>query len=269
MTEPFELFFTNGHATALHARRHGELERGFDWSSLEASGFDATLVPRARLAWTQQALSEYGTAISMTQLLEALARASMPLDLITLAATCVTQELEHAELYSRLAMQLGGGAPVAFEPGALGLPAPTTGDPVQRANELMVRLCCVGEAFSFPMLAAGLEHALHPLVRAVLERVVAEESLHGRLGMLYLEWVDDELGDAERARLGEVATQMLGSLARQLPERDALAPGVPLEQLQALGWLDPASWRRRAHQAMREAVIVPLARFGIVATPPV
>ncbi len=268
MTEPFELFFTTGHAATLHARRHGGLERDFDWASLCAAHLDPALVPRARAAWTQQALSEYGTAVSMTQLLEALARAAMPLDLITLAATAVTHELEHAELYSRLAMSLGGGAPLPFEPTSLGLPTPTVGDPVQRANELMVKLCCVGEAFSFPMLAAGLEAPLQPLVRAVLERVVAEEALHGRLGALYLEWVAEELRDDERVRLGAVATQMLASLARQLPVSDALAPGVPEAQLRSLGWLDPATWRQRAHQTMHEAVIAPLSKHGIVATPP-
>jgi hypothetical protein len=268
VSAPFELFFTNGHAAALHARRHGELERGFDWASLEASAFDPTLVPRARAAWTQQALSEYGTAVSMTQALEALARAAMPLDLITLTAASITHELEHAELYSRLAMSLGGGTEVSFASHTLGVPTPVVSDPLQRANELMVRLCCVGEAFSFPMLAAGLDAPLHPLVRVVLERVVAEESLHGRLGTLYLEWVADELTDGERARLGTVATQMLSTIARQLPASDALAPGVPLEQLRSLGWLDPATWRRRAHQVMREAVIGPLSRFGIVAAAP-
>jgi hypothetical protein len=268
VTQPFELYFTDGHATALHARRHGELERGFDWASLTEGDFDPALVPRARAAWTQQALSEYGTAVSMTQLLEALARAAMPLDLLTLAATSVTQELEHAELYSRLAMSLGGGAVVAFEPDSLGLPTPASANAAQRANELMVRLCCVGEAFSFPMLAAGLEAPLHPVVRAVLERVVAEESLHGRLGTLYLEWVADELTDDERTRLGAVATQMLAHLGRQLPATDALAPQVPLEQLRSLGWLDPAGWSRRARDVMRDAVVVPLARFGIVANLP-
>src|SRR4051794_8195753 len=75
-------------------------------------------------------------------------------------------------------LPLGGGAPIPFSPDGLGVKLDPALDPRQRANELVLRLCCVGEAFSFPMLAAGLEGVRHALVREVLERVVRDEALH-------------------------------------------------------------------------------------------
>ncbi len=266
MTEPFELFFTEGFAATWHARHHGDLERDFAWGSLDASQFEPSMVERARLAWTQQTLSEYGTSVSMAQLVEALARASAPIDLIAMASHFVTQELTHAELYARLTTRLGGGTPLRFDPASLGAAMPADLTAHERATALVVQLCCIGETFSMPMLAAGLQVSDHPLVRSVLERVVAEESVHGRLGWLYLDWVGDELTDGERERLGRMASKTLADLSRQWPTTDTrLAQGVPLTQLNRLGWVDPGTYRRRATEVILEHVIRPLSKYGIIA----
>ena len=50
-----------------------------------------------------------------------------------------------------------------------------------RLAELVVRVCCVGEAFSLPMLAGAKLRAACPLTRAVLETIVEDEAAHGRL----------------------------------------------------------------------------------------
>ena len=44
---------------------------------------------------------------------------------------------------------------------------------LQVATELVVRVCCVGEAFSLPMLAGSRSAASHPVTRAVLDRYAA------------------------------------------------------------------------------------------------
>lgn len=267
MSQPFELCFTEGQAAAWHARASGDLERAFPWESLDPGRFSPALVERARWAWTQQSLSEYGTSVSMAQLVEALARAGAPIDLIGMASRFVTQELEHAELYARLAMRLGGGAPLTFEATKLGI-TPSRADltHTERANEFVVQLCCVGETFSMPMLAAGLRPDDHPLVRAVLERVVAEEAMHGRLGWLYLDWVAEELSEPEKSRLGQLASQTLAQLARQFPHGQTLAPGVSPSELNQLGWLDPQAWRLRALEVIEASVLAPLRRYGISAS---
>jgi hypothetical protein len=260
--ELFQLLLTDGPATTWHQRNVGDFERAFDWSSLRPEAYAAKVVERARLAWTHQALSEYGTAVSMTQLVDALARALAPIDLITMAATFATQELAHAELYSRLAMTMGGGAPVELDPAQLGVRlGDTQRSPREHANELVVLLCCVGEAFSCPMLSAGIGPGTHPLVRAVLEHVVREEALHARLGWLYLDWVSDELSTQERERLAKVAGTMLERVADTLPKASAAA--VPDEELAALGWLNAVSYRARALRAVQEVVVAPLAERGI------
>lgn len=268
--EPFELFFSEGFGASWHARDGKDLGRAYDWQSLDPRGFEPRLVEAVRSAWTHQALAEYGTAVSMAQLLEALCRARVPVDLLAMASTFCTEELSHAELYARLAMQMGGGTPVLFAPEKLGIALAPDLTLEQRANELVVRLCCVGEAFSMPMLAAGLQVSTQPLVREVLQRVVREEALHGRLGWLYLDWVSDQLSDAERTRLGGVARDMVNVLAAQwLPlrkeggEHGVTSAGFNIGTLHGLGWLAGPAYRAQARSTLEAAVVAPLARHGI------
>lgn len=131
-----------------------------------------------------------------------------------------------------------------------------------------MKTACVGEALSVPLLSATMRSATHPLIRAVLERIVKDESPHARLGWLYLEWAADKLDADERERLAEVALEALRDLSgywRALPEvkGDQLADGTRVADLQSLGWMDPRAYREAARAAVRNAVVRPLAAAGI------
>ncbi len=167
----------------------------------------------ARASWTEAAYNEYGTAVAFSEMLGALLAAKPPIDLIGMASDFMADEVLHVELTSRIAMELGGGAPYEIDFDGLGIHPSLELSPLQRANQLVVHVCCVGEAFSLPMLASAYISALHPLTKQVLQRIVHDEAPHGRFGFLYLDWATEQLDVEERARLGHVAVDTISQFA--------------------------------------------------------
>lgn len=268
MLERFDLEWLGGVAE----RHFRKVRPGVDelpWGTLDPSRYPAPLVDRARISWTEAAYNEYCTAAAFAELLLALLAANAPVDLVGMASDFVADEVLHVELTSRIAMELGGGAPYEIDFENLHRKPRADLSPIQRANELVVHVCCVGEAFSLPMLASAFGSATHPLTKKVLERIVADEAPHGRFGFLYLEWAEDRLDAAERARLAEVALETLALLAplwQRLTSRvddGVTSEGYLLEHVRELGWTEASLYKERARRAVRADVVEPLARFGI------
>jgi hypothetical protein len=268
MAEPFDLEWLGG--VAEHHFR--KVRPGVDempWGTLEPSRYPAALVDRARISWTEAAYNEYCTASAFSELLGALLAAKAPIDLIGMASDFVADEILHIELTSRIAMELGGGAPYVIDFENLHRKPSDDLSPLQRANELVVHVCCVGEAFSLPMLASAFGSATHPLTRAVLERIVKDEAPHGRLGWLYLDWAADKIDEAERTRLADVTVETIAALAplwqrlQSRVEGGITTEGYRIEHIRELGWTEASLYKARARVAIEQDVIAPLARFGI------
>lgn len=268
MTEPFELDWLGGPTERAFRR----LRPGIDelpWGTLNPADYPPVLVQRARTSWTEASWNEYCTAAGFTVLLRAMLEAHVPLDLIGMASDFVVDEVLHAELTARLAMELGGsdGRQVDFR--NLTIPSTPGLTALQRANEEVVRLCCVSEAFSVPVLAACERTAAHPLTRGVLRQIVADEVPHALLGRYYLEWIGDQLDDDERTRLGDVALATLTTLApfwTSLTSRvvdGVTTEGFAVADVYALGWADAETYAATARRAVREDILPPLAFVGI------
>jgi hypothetical protein len=272
VNEPFDLEWLGGVAE----RHFRKIRPGVDdlpWGTLDPTRYPPELVDRARISWTEAAYNEYCTASAFAELLAALLAAKAPVDLIGMASDFVADEVLHVELTSRVAMELGGGAPYRIDFSRLHRRPAEDLLPLQRANELVVHVCCVGEAFSLPMLASAHRSATHPLTRGVLERIVADESPHGRFGFLYLDWVADRLDASERARLASIALATLAELAplwQRLQSRvtdGVTTEGYLLEHIRELGWTESSRYRERARESVLDEVAAPLARYGIVLPP--
>jgi hypothetical protein len=143
------------------------------------------------------------------------------------------------------------------------LPLPGT-RPLFRAADLVVRIFCVGEAVSIPLLRGTFRAATHPLVRAVLGRIVKDEAAHGEWGFIFLDWAVDLLTQRDRALLGEIATETIGALVRgwenvrRHASRDGGAAAV-----HALGWMDSEEYLSLAHRSLKKCVVEPLRARGI------
>ena len=271
--EVFEFPRLGGAARRMHERLLPGIEEEFPWDSLEPSPYPDALLERARIGWTENAFNEYCTAAALCQMLHAVMQARAPLELWTIASPFPQQEILHVELCLRIADRLGGAAPLKFNPRALDAPFEPTLSPFQRANDLVVRCCCVGEAFSMPMLRGCMDAASNPLTRAVLTRIVRDEVAHGRFGWLYLDWAAPRMDAAERDRLARIAARAIDSY-RPIWEnlhsevRDGVtSEGFRIEHVHDMGWMALRDYQRTARRTLREEVIAPLKERGIDVRP--
>ena len=267
MKVPFELEWMGG-AAERGFRRARPFVDDLPWDALDPRAFPVALVEAARVSFTEGAMGEYTTAAYFAALLRALLEARAPIDLIGMAGVFVSDEMLHVELNARLAMALGGAAPLLVDFEELIADASDT-DPILRASALAVRVSCVGESLSVPLLAASASVATNPLVRAVLSRLARDEAAHARLGWLWLEHISPELGDDAKQMLARVALAEIEDQRdnwRNLTSRvrdGVTSEGFRVEDVHALGWVDSEAYAVRAEQAVRD-VIARLARYDVI-----
>lgn len=263
----FEVTFTRG--PALRKHRALGIDDAYPWTSLDPARYPPLLVERARRGWTENAFNEHCTFAALGQMLECLALARAPLDLCAAASAFPFEEALHVELCARVADRLGGLYPLRYDPARVPVALDPSLTPAERATELVVRLCCVGEAFSLPMLTGAMRSASHPLTRAVLTTIVRDEAEHGRFGYLYLDHVAPSLRKAERARLGRVAAETISQYAPlwerlESRARDGVtSEGFSVEHVRELGWMLSEDYARLARETVRGEVVAPLAARGI------
>ena len=269
MKAPFELEWMGG-AAEHHFRRARPRTDELPWGTVDSSKYEPAAVERARGSWTEVAINEYRAVASFSEVLRALVDAKAPLDLLGMTSDFLADECSHVEMASRMAMELGGAAPrvVDFDrftaPRARGLTA------LQRANELVLCVSCIAEAFSGGTATVSYEGTSHALPRAVYETILRDEAHHRRLGGLYFEWALSRIDDAELCRLGRVTLASLKGLApfwRSRAARSDTAPAWSEADLQALGWLGPAQFAPVAKDVVVRDILDPLATIGIAITP--
>jgi len=260
--EPFELEWLGGAAEHHFRRARPEIEE-LPWGTLEPSRYPTELVERARHLWTENIISEYRAIAAFSALLSAFAKAKVPLDLIGMAGAFIADEAVHVELAARIVMELGGLVPSAVNTEALlSLPARDL-SALARASELVVRVSCVAETFSGSMVTSGLRHASHPLTKGAYELIARDESKHLRLEWLYMDWVADQLDDAERGRLSGVAFATLSGLRGTWARTRPLSPAFDVEHTTELGWLGRGRYRARARAVIEHDIVEPLRHYGI------
>ena len=267
MKEVFELEWLGG-VTEHHFRKVRPAAEELPWGTLDASRYSPAAVERARASWTEVAINEYRAVASFSEVLRALVDVRAPLDLLGMTSDFLADECSHVELASRMAMELGGAAPrevdlEQFSPRPRGLTS------WQRANELILRVSCISEAFSGGTAAVSCSKTTQELPRQVYETILRDESLHRRLGGLYLEWALARIDEAELHRLGRVLAKILMMLRPfwKRPEKAAAIPDPPADDLAALGWMGRAPFATVAREVTLRDIVEPLSTIGITLTP--
>jgi hypothetical protein len=262
MKTPFEVEWLGGAAEHYFRKVRPAVDE-LPWGTLNTSGFAPQAVELARTAWTEAAINEYRALSSFGEIVRALADTRAPLDLMAMAGDFLADECSHVEMASRLAMELGGAVERLvdveyFTPRPRGLSA------MQRANELVLRISCIEEAFSGGTASVSLRTTTHPLPRAVYEAILRDEAHHQRLGPLYFEWALPRLDAAETERLGGVLLRTLNDLKFLWnPTEQARRAKLPVADLRALGWLEPVRFSEVARQVVERDILEPLATIGI------
>lgn len=259
----FELHWQGGAAE----RRFRKLRPGapsLPWHALTAADHQPALVARARLAWTQGAFNEHCTAAAMAALLQVLLAANAPIDLVGMAGDFIADEMNHVELNARMAMVLGG-APLCEVDFSSQVPQVKPAPPLMRACELALRVCCVAETFSAPILAATAKAATHPLTRAVLEQLARDEPHHAMLGWLVLQWGLPQLSQDERQRLADAADEEIRLLWSEQAQYYGDADGTEPSDAEvcALGWLPAEQHAELTRQVLHHDIAKRLRSIGV------
>lgn len=255
-TSLFELEWRGG-ATArrLHARRPGGDD--LPWGTLARGAHDPAHWLEARAIWSNGVFTEYASAAAFSALTTALLECGAPIDLVAASADIVVDEMFHVELSSRLVMELGGAVPIEFDVATIA-PAPSAARPLMKAAELAVVASCVSESLSVPALARSRALATEPLCRAVLDRLLADEGPHARLGFWFLDWAAEHLTDDERRELARSVVDTIEVYAPLWQDAACASCPAPL----GLGAHDDIG-KQDLRGAVERTIARPLARYGI------
>ncbi len=267
MGQLFELEWLGG-ATEHFFRRARPDASTVPWGTIDTSRYSPELLAAVRQSWTEVSMNEYRAAASFAELVRALIEAMAPLDMIGMASDFLADEVLHTELAARVAMELGGAAPLEVDMDRFAVRADRSLSARQRANELMVRVCCIGEAFAAGMGVPALKLDSLPMIKRINEIIMADEARHQRLGALYLEWTADEWDAEEKARLSRVVEHAIGGLRTfwsgtpSAVVDGVTARGLRVEHLHELGWLESARAMPLARE-VAQGLLTPLERHGV------
>jgi hypothetical protein len=257
----FELSWLGG-PTEDRLRRRRPGADDLPWGTIDAASLAPEALLEARRVWTNGVFTEYASAAAFASLSTAMLECGAPVDLTAAAADIVVDELLHVELSSRLTTELGGAVPLRFDLEKVS-PLTTPGArALMRAAELAVTTSCVSESLSVPAMARSRAMATVPLVRAVLDRLTADEGPHARVGFWFLDWAAERLTAAERAQLAEVALATIAVYAPLWKDDPCDACPAPT----GLAGHDAAG-REALRRAVVRSIAGPLAERGIVLDP--
>jgi hypothetical protein len=265
--ELFELELFGDGIEKRYRRMRPEVE-GMPWGTLDTSAYPEHVVIAARRAWTGAAFQEHRTGAACALTLRALIEARAPLDLIAMACRFPLDEMVHVELCARLAMELGGGSEIRYQPHDLVYEPSRELSPLLIATELVVHNFCVGEALSIPLLRGAAKASEQALTRAVLMRIVRDEALHGSFGWSYLEWAGPSLSASDRMHLSVLAARSILGIVRNWHGLKAdLEKNGGRPKAHALGWMQTGDYLALAMRSLETKVLAPLARYGIEPRP--
>ena len=224
---------------------------------------------RAR-TWTEVAINELRAVASFSEVLRALVDVKAPLDLLGMTSDFLADECSHVELASRMAMELGGAAPreVDFDQFTS---RPRGLTPLQRANELVLRVGCIAEAFSGG--TATVSFAVD-VARAAARRLRDDSSRRG--ASQASRWAVLRVGAVAHRRRGAAPPRPGPAHGAPRPvaflegPRDAIGDAAwpwPEDDLRALGWLRPEEFAPIAKEVVTRDILDPLETIGIAITP--
>jgi len=256
-----ELEWLGGSVGARMRKRRPGID-ALPWGTLapavDGGAFTPQGIYEARAIWTNAVFTEYASAAAFSQLATAFIECGAPIDLTSTCADIVVDEIAHVELVSRVVTEIGGAVPYELELDKITQLVDPAAPALLRACELAVTTSCVGESLSVPALQRSRTGAKHPLMRAVLDRLVRDEGPHAQLGTRFLAWANHQLRDEDRAWLADIA---INAIAVYAP----LWQGeVGTDVANGLGVSDDHGYQAMITSAVRDKIAGRLARCNIV-----
>jgi hypothetical protein len=188
-------------------------------------GFDATAYERSDFAEWLAALAELEAASvsAFERLATELELLGAPPELITRAKLSARDEVRHARVMSRLAL----------EHGAREVPTPSVSHlalaPRSRLFEVIKENAiegCLRETFGALIAAHQAQHAKDARIRSVMKMIARDETRHAALAWDVAEWAEERLTREERAEVRAERFRAIGGLRASLSTESLPADAI-------------------------------------------
>lgn len=171
--------------------------------------------------WRGRMVNEHISARVWSALVGQLMAAAAPPALLVEAATAATDELRHAEQCASVVLALGG-EPVAPLPPLAPVPAHADAGPLEAVVRNLLSVGCLSETVAVSIIRAEQAELDGSALGEVLDRILADEISHARLGWRALGILLPGLDAPARARL---QAYLVDALAHQVEHEVPLLAG--------------------------------------------
>lgn len=221
----------------------------------------------ARHNWRKRMVHEHESAAVFTGLVPQMMAAEAPLDFKTVVTRCGLDELRHAGLCGQIVEFLGGTAEAEADLETHSLPEHPDVDRFQAALRNVVFASCLSETVSMALLTAERERVEEPFIDRVLEQLAGDESLHARLGWVYLAECIDAHPERSRDGLVDYLPVAFRGFEREMLDAMPLgdAPDDLLAEARKLGFSESSIAREILSDTIHEVILPRLQDFGLPA----
>ncbi len=169
--------------------------------------------------WTRDALAEHASVASFAAFALQLMAVGAPAELVREAQRAALDEVEHARLGFAVASAYAG-RPVG--PGSFPVGAPQVAVTLAELAAATAEEGCINETLSTLMARDEMEATDDPAVRAILERIIEDETRHAELAWKTVTWAIATGGDEVRRAVRAVFARVRG--VEQAHVREVIAP---------------------------------------------
>ena len=233
--------------------------------TVDTGAYEPVTLADARRVWTRRMVNEHQSAAVFSQLLPQLIEAEAPLDWKTSVLRMSMDELRHGGLCGGVVEALGGDPAAEIDLSPRPLPRHPGCTPAERLMRNALFIGCLSETVAVALTTEERERTSEPLVRRVIDQIVADESLHARFGWAVVQELAPELDAAARARTDAwLRTAFRYFESMEMTEIPACPP--PSDELvaegQSLGVCENLETRELVYETLSEVVIPGLEAAG-------
>lgn len=249
-----------------HARILDGLRRGAGELPALGETYAPEVVAAVATVWRARMVNEHRSSAVFAGLLPQLIDASVTLDAQTVVLRMASDEIHHAALCGHV-LAAFGETPRAVVPDRVDpMPAHADVSPLERVTRNVLVVGCLAETVAVALLSEERARSTDPLVRAVLDQILADEVTHARFGWSFLAHALASLHTDARATLDRYLRVAFASLERH--ELDRLVPAGPMRgelkaQRESLGVCDGTDGREVFYATVDQVIVPRLEAFGL------
>lgn len=171
-----------------HEVRRARVAASRQWGSAAPQATELSAELRQRIAndWAQSGCDEHASVAAFARFILELLAMGAPIEMVSDATRAQADEIHHARMCFEIAARVGGEA---YGPGPLDTRGALVDLDPRRVLLDAVREGCIGETIAAAQAATARDQAKDPDIKAVLDRIAADESRHAALSWQFVRWM--------------------------------------------------------------------------------